>query len=232
MIPSLKALTDRWREEPSRGIRVAAFGSSNTEMGWHNHGRFSWSAWLEASLRNHVGKHVSQTNLGICGETVLNLHDRFDRDVVPLRPDLVIVTIGCNDRWKMPLENYRDGLRRLVDRITAINATPVLQTYYSVQLPGATTPDEPFDAYMQAMRDVAREAGVACVDTHPRFRAWHAGDEASYVQLLQDTAHLNGLGHLVFGTFCVRAFGLPEPVIPVDLEADYKAAMATAMRFG
>lgn len=94
---NLAAVLTAWHATPDVGRRVVGFGSGNTEFTWHNDGRPSWFCWVSACLRATAGKHVVATNAGIPGETTRHLLARFERDVVPLAPSLVLVTIGGND---------------------------------------------------------------------------------------------------------------------------------------
>ena len=43
---------------------------------------------------------IRVTNSGISGHTSRNLLERFDRDVVDLKPDWVSICIGINDVWR------------------------------------------------------------------------------------------------------------------------------------
>jgi lysophospholipase L1-like esterase len=48
-------------------------------------------------LRAQLPAAIRVINAGINGDTTLNLLRRFKRDVVPYRPDLVVILVGLND---------------------------------------------------------------------------------------------------------------------------------------
>ena len=90
----LREICVQWKNQPERSTRLIAFGSSNTELGWHSEGHHNWVDWLNLCLRRSLGSHVSLINQGIGGETGTDLLDRIDRDVFSFSPELVIVTIA------------------------------------------------------------------------------------------------------------------------------------------
>jgi lysophospholipase L1-like esterase len=204
----------RWRQAPGTGVRLVAFGSSNTHETWHNQGRWSWFGWLAAAVRDQVGCHVATVNSGICGHTTADLLARFDRDVAPLRPGLVLVTIGGNDQRLLGRKEFTANLATLAARIRALGAEPVFQTYYC---PTVEAPDlERFTAYMDLVVEAARDLGALVIDSLPAFSAWRRADPAAYQRIMHDPMHLNGLGHAIFGTVCCRGFGLADPPLPPD----------------
>lgn len=120
----------KWKNDPSTGRRVVAFGSSNTEAHW----QYGWGDYIKHCLREWVGKHVSFTNIGIGGETTADLLERFDRDLVPLNPSIVYVTIGGNDMNSMDSDEYIENLNLIIRKIKNLNALPIYQTYYCLIL--------------------------------------------------------------------------------------------------
>jgi len=219
----LKQLVNAWADRPEIGRRIVAFGSSNTAFRINDFGRYNWTCWLTLWLREQIGKHVSLTNTGIGGETVLNLLARFDRDVLPLRPDIVIITIGGNDHTHVKLKDYRMKLKQLVREFTGRDILVALQTYYSSLEEGGV--NGPFDDYMAAVVDVANECDVLCIDNYAILRPWHRREPDQYKKLMHDNWHLNPLGHAIFGTLTCRAFGLSDPEMPADIAEEVAAIL-------
>ena len=121
----------QWKNTPNESIRLIAFGSSNTELGWHSEGGFNWFSWLSTIIRTYIGKHIACINQGIGGEKVTDLEIRLKRDVLSFSPHAVIITIGGNDANRgVPLEKYQSSLRNLVIQCQEVNIQPILQTYY------------------------------------------------------------------------------------------------------
>lgn len=204
------SLFHSWRTSPDVSRRVVLFGSSNTELAPHNLGYYCWGDYVSIALRQHVGKHVLVTNAGISGETVTDLLARYDRDLTPLRPHLVLITIGGNDQWRMPVSDYHRQLSELVTRLKSDNILPVLHTYYSVYHEDSRLPVLTFADYMSAKRDIARDQAVPCIDSYPRLLALHQRNPNLYHQLMLDPGHLNPTGHALFGTLATRTLGFPD----------------------
>jgi lysophospholipase L1-like esterase len=226
----LERLSDLWRTQTAQGVRIVAFGSSNTDLRWHADGRLNWVCWLECALRHGVGHHVSVTNAGISGENSAELLARFDRDVVPHAPAAVIVTIGGNDQRTLTLEQYRENLVRLIERIRALKSEPIFQTYYAFMDHEIAEAGPRFHEFMQAKREVARAQSVPCIDQHAWFVPWYRAQPREYAGIMRDAMHLNPLGNLLMGILCIRSFGLSDPEVPADLKASSAQALARMAR--
>ena len=211
----LPTLMRTWRANAGRtGFRVVAFGSSNTEVGWHSAGYHGWPCWLACIFRASVGHHVQTLNSGIGGQTAADLLQRLDRDVLPVQPHLVIITIGGNDYFKQhPLPVFEANLRQLEARLRAAGAVVVFQTYYAM-LPEAGAG---FAAYMDVVRQVALSTGSGLIDQFTWFSGWQQSDLPTYRTIMRDPAHLKPLGNALFGTMAGRAFGLWDPAVPAEL---------------
>lgn len=101
---------------PAKGKRVLYIGDSITDGAWGNNSK--WNATSEERNQtdmNHIYGHGYMSlcasyyqglypeadhhfwNRGISGNTLRNLHARWDRDVIALQPDVVSILIGTND---------------------------------------------------------------------------------------------------------------------------------------
>lgn len=65
-------------------------------------------------------------NAGVGGNTVLEMLTRFDADVVPHKPDYVIIDPGTNDVYRLTIDEFLTGYRQLLNRIYAISARPII----------------------------------------------------------------------------------------------------------
>ncbi|MBD2870976.1 SGNH/GDSL hydrolase family protein [Paenibacillus arenilitoris] len=213
----------QWKEQSDKSYRICAFGSSNTELSLANDGKHNWVDWLYINLRKEIGNHVTVTNLGIGGETTIQLLDRMERDVKPLRPSLVIVTIGGNDASiEIPTALYAERLKKICSLIRSYQAIPVLQTYYcpvySNAMPGFR---ERFEANMQANRELAAEMGLKLVDQYSFFEPYYRMYPNDYEKLMRDWLHVNHLGNLAMAQYISRSFGLSELPVPDEWESPF-----------
>jgi len=213
----LNQVVRNWKKGEEEGIRVIAFGSSNTELHWHSLGHFNWFSWLSSSMREWVGRHITTINQGISGETVKELVRRLDRDVISFNPNLVIITIGGNDTWKgISLQEYRNHLEYIIKEITEINAIPVLQTYYCLLYNKMTEIFQRFPQFVQVNRSLSEEHKIPLIDQYKYFSPFYKNDPENYSKIMLDGLHVNQIGNALMGIIACRTFGLPDPIFLKD----------------
>lgn len=153
---------------------------------------------------------VSVVNAGVNGSSAPEGYERLLRDVMPLKPDLLVVCFGLNDSNAEVegVDTYKDALRNIFRTaketgIETIFMTPnMMNTDSSKVSPGDIL--EPlaeifakrqtegvFDAYMEAARAVCAEENIALCDC---YAIWKKMYECGV-----DTTNLlsNGLNHPV-----------------------------------
>ncbi len=212
---------DHWRtvrHTPGRHFTVVCFGDSNTEQHGGTEGRLNWVGLLAHAIFN-AGKCGQYTviNSGICGDTAEGALRRLDRDVLRFRPDLVILAFGMNDWRRFPPEITAENHRELVRRIQAAGASILLRIPQPVYKEGADAwADEPaFLATVEALRSVAAEMNLACVD---HFALWTApGQPHTPAYYSRDWLHPNWNGHR-------RFLGEIAPVLEIPDKFDWESA--------
>jgi lysophospholipase L1-like esterase len=206
MLDAIREITERLQTAPR--TRVVAFGSSNTERrieGLH------WFDWLELGIKQTYGRVHTFINTGLGGDTSRGLLQRFETDVALYAPHVVFVTIGGNDAAPesgIDEPDYRRNLITLVDQIRALEATPVLQTYYAADIANlGAQHGARFLRYMAVVREIAATAGVPLIDHHRRWEPVRVRYPTLYRSLMRDALHVNPLGNMVIGLDLIRAFG-------------------------
>ncbi len=136
---------------------------------------------------------VNVINSGISGDNAPNGLSRFDRDITPFSPDLVVVGYALNDcgGGEDGLARYTQALTGIFEKIRAIGAeaiflTPnMMNTYTSIHLtdPFFRELAENFaslqnggmlDRYAAAGAEAAKGAGVPVCDIYARWKAMAA----------------------------------------------------------
>jgi lysophospholipase L1-like esterase len=172
----------------------------------------SYVGLLEGLLGAAYPAHALRlVNMGISGNTVLDLQARWQQDVLDLRPDWVAVMIGVNDVWRqfdcprqteihVSPETYANTLDALVSQtLPRVQGMFLLAPFYLEPHRGDAMRAR-MDVYGGLMRQVAARHGVRFIDTqaafdpvlehmHPNAIAW-------------DRVHPNIIGHAVIA----RAF--------------------------
>ena len=171
------------------------------------------------------GTVISVANKGIPGNKTADALARFDEDVAPLEPDLVVLQFGGNDKGTKDgldfLPRYQQNLRRLVEATRRIGAACLIIT------PPMHEPvvDMP---YPTAARRVAQElkVPVADVDTALKQR------EHDYRGFFPYFYHPQEHGHAIMALELYRAFcdliGKPQSlVVTIDAYVQPEAAMGS-----
>ena len=67
---------------------------------------------------------INIINSGISGDNVVNGNNRFERDVAPFNPDLVVVAFGLNDscQGKEKVEQYTTALKSIFEKVKKLGA--------------------------------------------------------------------------------------------------------------
>jgi lysophospholipase L1-like esterase len=160
-------------------------------------------AALLASYADY-GLHV--INMGVAGDTVLGLRNRWDSDVMALRPDWLSIFIGINDAWRQTMDafgpaeridvtEYATTLRTLIARTQPWLTGLILMTPYTLQPDRSDPMRRTMDEFGATVREEAASSGALLVDTQAAFdrvMAW-----VDPLDLSGDGVHVGLAGHMV-----------------------------------
>lgn len=174
-------------------------------------------------------------NAGSNGNTTADLLERVDSDIVACAPDRVLLLIGTNDvRNEIPLHEFRDNLRGVLDRIHATTTARIAV----MSLPPlgedlATGINHRLEEYNDTLETVATDSGADYLALHERF-AEHlsraGGDRAAY-DFSFALAYRSAAQHYLFGRSwdqVARSHGLELLVDHIHL-GDRGGAIVTDM---
>ena len=107
---------------------IVAIGSSSTEGVGASDPAHTYPALLAEELRHRWPQlAVNVINKGVGGELASQMLARFERDVLPYHPQLVIWQTGSNQALKSEnIEGYAETLREGISRLKAAKADVVL----------------------------------------------------------------------------------------------------------
>ena len=120
-------------------------------------------------------RNIRITNAGISGNTSRDLLNRFDRDVVDLKPDWVSICIGINDVWRqfdcpairdaqVQPEEYAANMETMIGKVKdSVKGIFILTPFYME--PNREDPMRArMDEYCQICRELAEKHGCIFVD--------------------------------------------------------------------
>jgi lysophospholipase L1-like esterase len=175
----------------------------------------SYVGLLEGLLGAAYPAHALRlVNMGISGNTVLDLRARWQSDVLDLQPDWVAIMIGVNDVWRqfdchrqteihVSPETYATTLDELVrTTLPHVKGLILLAPFYLEPHRGDAMRAR-MDEYGGLMRQVAERHGVRFIDTQAAFDAvlQHMHPNA----IAWDRVHPNIVGHAVIARAFLQA---------------------------
>ena len=164
-------------------------------------------------------------NKGVKGNHTANARERFQRDVMAERPDMLIFSFGSNDSAidvykqkttpRISLEEYLENLKFFIDEMRSIHAHLIFFTPPPAVMVEHLKPyyyGEPYlsngfnfmlDRFIAAARDLMTKEKVPVVDVNRIFKEISGGDEKELVGLLPDGLHPNSKGQkIIFQELC------------------------------
>jgi lysophospholipase L1-like esterase len=169
-------------------------------------------AQVEALLSSvYPQRKIRVVNMGSSGNTVRDLKERWQTDVIDLKPDWLSIMIGINDVWRqydsphmkeshVYLEEYTATLKELVKQAKANVKGIVLMTPFYIEPNPNDAMRATMDQYGQVVKAIAEEYGTLYVDTQAAFAP--VLKELYPATLGWDRVHPNMVGHMVLA----RAF--------------------------
>ena len=182
-----------------RGLRIVTLGSSSTQgTGASPEATRSYPAQLGRVLNwRHPDAEVEVINKGIAGEIVTRNLARLNRDVLALRPDLVVWQVGTNDAIYLGnatavMVQVRRGIRRIRDAgagLVLISGQP---------LPNKKL-NEPLLAIRNALLEVAKEEKVPVLDRYKLLEWWETSGTLYPDEIIgPDALHMTDLSYECF----------------------------------
>ncbi len=179
-----------------------------------------------AHLRNFLlllcpAAQINLINAGIGGDSAPGGLGRFDRDVAPFHPDLVIIGFALNDSGRGPagIPAYKEALAGLVEKTHALGAECILLTpnamndRVSPYLKNETMiaaarsfMNVDLELYVTALREVAASYDVPVCDVYAKWQTWQKAG-VNVTELLA-----NKLNHPVRDLHHMTAYLLAETI--------------------
>ena len=227
-------------EKPPEVERILFLGDSITYRG-------TYVSYVEAALiAQYPNRNYVVLNLGLGSETVSglseeghaggrfprpDLHERLERILNQVKPDLVLACYGMNDGIYLPLgaarfSAFKAGIKRLREKVLEtgaeiIHLTPPvfdpLPIAHKVKPAGADRPNGPFagyndvlDAYARWLLDGGNRQGWRVWDVHGAMNQAlaEARERDATFTFAKDGVHPNEAGHLIMAGPVLRAWGL------------------------
>lgn len=222
------------------GDRVVIYGDSISAGTDYQY----WPRYFEAYLRTRYPAGTTQVwNRSQGGDNASNL-ERFKRDCLSLKPDVILFNMGMNDGGSKPeiapgLRRYAESLKTVATLAREVNPqvrlvliSPIL---YEARASG-TMPFYPYvlRSFAREERDLARRLGLHYIDLNRAYGEATGLADGLYPNTLAfsgDGVHPATMGgHLFIAGLVLRGLGAGGDLAAVSVEAQTLEATATGAR--
>ena len=175
--------------------------------------RERYAARLEVALREWLGNdQIACESRAVGGARLTDARAWVLRDFVGEPPDLVTVLYGYNDKSGSHIKPYfKDSLNDYIDRVVRKTGGKTAVLLMST-IPGTGERFVMMDDFADAVRETAKERGLACFDLQKALKAIGREKIQDY---FADQAHPNADGHQLIAdaiaTFLVKSAGITTP---------------------
>ena len=153
-------------------------------------------------------------NRGVSGDRSAELLERWKRDCIDLKPDVVSIMVGVNDVWRLAgewngqthisLPPFRMNYVRLLDQVSTAGVRQVfLVSPTTITHENASPLNDLLGEYDDAVRDLARQYGAVYVPAREALLA--ARTAQPEVAWTTDGCHPGTAGHALIAACWLRA---------------------------
>jgi lysophospholipase L1-like esterase len=164
----------------------------------------------------YPGLGIRVVNKGIGGNTVRDLKQRWQEDVIAQRSDWLSIMIGINDVWRqydtpfikeghVYLEEYEETLRELVAETKPFVKEVVLMTPFYLESNEQDLMRRTMDQYGQVVKKIAEENNCLFIDTQAAFNV--VLKELYSATLAWDRVHPTTAGHMILSRAFLKEIG-------------------------
>ena len=183
---------------------IVALGSSSTLGTRSSDVAHSYPAVLQATLTAGLpNTHIAVLNRGVGGEDVAEELPRLERDVIGVRPALVIWQLGANGAMKhAPLETFQRLLTTGVRRLHQAGIDVVLMDNQRAPLLLSNSEAPQIE---RVMAEVAKETGAVMFARGTLMDHWRDAGSPYAMFMSDDGVHHNDLGYRCLGSAIAEA---------------------------
>ena len=199
-------------------LKVVAIGSSSTYGEGASSPEWSYPSRLRLELTQRFpGQIFNVVNRGVNGDNDYDKRDRFEKDVIAERPDVVLWQLGTNSMLGGDLaESHRQVLRDGVMHLsTATGADIVLidPQYAPKVIRGGSA-----HVIVSMIADVARDVRVNLFRRYEMMRRWREVERLSFDKFISDDElHMNDWSYAciarALATAMAEAATRPQPAL-------------------
>jgi acyl-CoA thioesterase I len=177
-----------------KGLVILAIGSSSTEGVGASDGAHTYPALLAEELhRRWPQLSLTVVKKGVGGELASQMLARFERDVLPYRPHLVIWQTGSNQALRGDIKGYADTIRDGIIRLKAMGVDIVLM---DPQFAPRVLARPVHPLVVDSIGSVANDMNVAVFQRFAVMRHWISSGQYKVEDIISsDGLHMNDMSY-------------------------------------
>jgi len=160
------------------------------------------AAWLSALYPEY---HIKFYNRGIGGNRIRDLRNRWKKDCLDLRPNLISILVGVNDvNWKATsTESFRSDYTSILEQTQQLKCPIVLLEPFLVYSNGNFLElEEELNKKIEVVRELAREFETNLIPLNDIFKEACIKRDSSFWSL--DGAHPTLAGHALIAQSWIK----------------------------
>ena len=173
-------------------LKIVAIGSSSTYGEGASTPAWSYPSRLQLELAYLFPRHdITVVNRGVNGDNDYDKRDRFERDVIAEKPDLVLWQLGTNSMLHgNPLEKHLAILQGGVDHLRKASGADIVlidPQYAPKVIRGAGV-----NSIISMIAETARGTNVNLFRRYELMRRWHEIEQLAFDKFISpDELHMN-----------------------------------------
>jgi lysophospholipase L1-like esterase len=144
----------------------------------------------------------------IGGEASSSGANRFEKDVLSIKPDIALIDYALNDRG-IGLKTSRENLEKMISQCTERKIKVILLTPTPDQTEDILQTETPLNSFQEMIRQLAIQHKVAMVDSYEAFRQ-RVASGTPLPQLMSQVNHPNRQGHELVADLLFSLFSNSE----------------------
>lgn len=221
--------------------RIVTMGASITQFGSLPGGY----VWLMQHYLNHIypGADIQVLDAGVSGNTSADMVQRFRKDVIERRPDLVTIKLGYNDLTRRfnahpngdgpdgaPPEIYGKNAEAMVRMAQQAGIRALLMTPTIYEDKPDSIHNQKLQPFVRVIQDLAANDHLPLADQNAALlQAWIARGPDDLNRLTTDNVHLTGQGNAVVARTTLLSLGIePRQLARVEDQVQHELTAATS----
>jgi lysophospholipase L1-like esterase len=194
---------------PRKASRIIEYYGDSTVWGYNplGGGQVATPAPSAFASALPVSRHYEVRNEGVNGSTACALldgsdgrHAPWDQQMAASKAGFVLVNFGINDEWKVDVGTYKSCLYKLAQTAQQYGKQMIFET----PNPTRDSRSDGLDVYVDAMREVANQAGIPLIDQYRYLTGYLAG--RSPYTICPDGLHPDQATYIMKGKYAAQVF--------------------------